>query len=636
MRSRTKTKGPRWFAEKCDSTRHTVCSTVQKAQFGKYVGVAKPLRHVDAHEWCRTNYGDNAGLAVITSYEDHNSVAKACEFAVKQTAPNGDAAPAQECWIGLNDMNQEFKKWNDRSGTAVSFSKWDTGYPKKATGVNCGLMAASSSKDSSAYSWRNGLCSEKRFFVCNINKKSRTSSMSGGSTKPSSPSTGSTGTSTGSSVTQMVKSQVASMLKKEGLNPEAAQQKKVQEEAKKMEQAANEKLEEARTQNLQKASPQGTVTGVTSQNGRIPPCTTESCRRRRRRRARRRRRRRRRRVRRQKRMKAILSKLGKMNKAVKDTAKKTVQAVKQKIVPKSTSSTTSSTSTQSKKPIGKGTQNKEELKAEAKPSTGSSKKPKSTKSTVNALVKKELAKKEEQAKAKKAEKKAVEKKAKELVKKVMDKSPMKKEAVKEKVAVLKAKKKLVETQMKLKQVKAKQKVMEKKREERREERKEERKEGLKPAKKVLQEVKRTLGKDALKDKLLTKMSDLKQQEKELDLKHKMIEMRKNQRQQLDQYTKYMTLRQLAWERQRERERQRRKSWRQRLLQREHQMKQREHYQLMNGLKGFMTAFKQMHAPKRRIVSSARIQPRRLLYDGYDGYDSYEDNDARDEDEDYVD
>merc|ERR1712113_488932 len=92
-------------------------------------------------------------------------------------------------------------------------------------------------------------------------------------------------------------------------------------------------------------------------------------------------------------------------------------------------SVVSSTGPKTIKKIGKGSENKAELKK-----MGASVQPKGTRATVKALVKKEMAKKKKQAEAKKEEKKKVEKKAKELVKKVMAKSPMKKEAVKDKVA----------------------------------------------------------------------------------------------------------------------------------------------------------------------------------------------------------
>merc|ERR1711972_1009327 len=96
-------------------------------------------------------------------------------------------------------------------------------------------------------------------------------------------------------------------------------------------------------------------------------------------------------------------------------------------------------------------------------------------------------------------------------------------------------------------------------------------ERLKPAKKVLREVKKKLGRDSLRDKLLMQLHDLRQQEKELDRKHRMMQKRKRQRMNMDRYTKYMTLRQLAWERQRQLERQKREYWRLKLLQRQHQM-----------------------------------------------------------------
>eukprot|EP01083_Nonionella_stella_P218559 783666_1 len=111
---------------------------------------------------------------------------------------------------------------------------------------------------------------------------------------------------------------------------------------------------------------------------------------------------------------------------------------------------------------------------------------------------------------------------------------------------------------------------------------------------LLGEMRDSFNKNNQQTVLLQKIDDIKHQQTELELQHNMLEARKAQRQELHKQTNVIMQKQLKWEKLREMERQKRMAQRQKMLQQKHEMRLNEHYQLMNGLKGFLTAFKNLY------------------------------------------
>ncbi len=101
--------------------------------------------------------------------------------------------------------------------------------------------------------------------------------------------------------------------------------------------------------------------------------------------------------------------------------------------------------------------------------------------------------------------------------------------------------------------------------------------GMKEA--LLKEMRNSFNRNNEQSVLLQKIDDLKHEQTELELQHKMLQSRKTQKDELKQQTNVIMQKQMNWEKKREMERQRRMRRRQKLLQQRHEMRLDEHYQV---------------------------------------------------------
>mmetsp|Transcript_59716 Transcript_59716/g.98560 ORF Transcript_59716/g.98560 Transcript_59716/m.98560 type:complete len:1479 (-) Transcript_59716:93-4529(-) len=169
-----------WSDVRCDLERHVICDKPEIVQFDDLYVVGKKDTFPDALEWCKANYGDKAGLAKIAGFEQNENVRSGCSA----LQPGADDI---ECWIGLKpDDTHKFDRWQDLS--TVAYKQWLSSEPRSDVGYDCAAMRVGLD----TFGWHSKLCSDEAYFVCDKNAeaglvktKVKTSSTEQSSSGPS-------------------------------------------------------------------------------------------------------------------------------------------------------------------------------------------------------------------------------------------------------------------------------------------------------------------------------------------------------------------------------------------------------------------------------------------------------------------
>eukprot|EP01083_Nonionella_stella_P180605 644453_1 len=117
-------------------------------------------------------------------------------------------------------------------------------------------------------------------------------------------------------------------------------------------------------------------------------------------------------------------------------------------------------------------------------------------------------------------------------------------------------------------------------------------------KQLLEEMRKGFTQNNEKSVLLKKIDDIKHQQSELALEHKLLEARKTQKRQIAKEKSQMMQQQMRWEEQREKEREEVMKKRHQMVKKRHEMRVKEHMQLMNGLKAFLMTFSRLMQDKQ--------------------------------------
>eukprot|EP01083_Nonionella_stella_P109690 320087_1 len=111
---------------------------------------------------------------------------------------------------------------------------------------------------------------------------------------------------------------------------------------------------------------------------------------------------------------------------------------------------------------------------------------------------------------------------------------------------------------------------------------------------ILMAMRSSFKKDNERTMLLEKIYDLKHQQHELELQYKLSQAKKQQQKELHKESNLMMEREMEWQKNGETERHKQMRETQRLLGREYKMRVKEHKDLMNGINGFLMAFRHVY------------------------------------------
>ena len=114
-----------------------------------------------------------------------------------------------------------------------------------------------------------------------------------------------------------------------------------------------------------------------------------------------------------------------------------------------------------------------------------------------------------------------------------------------------------------------------------------------------------------KNALLNRINDIKDQQSQLEFDHKMFNQQMQQKRELNKKTESIEKRQMEWEEEQAKLREKRLEQRKKMMQERHEMRLDEHAQLMNGLKGFLTAFQNLW--QDNLDKEKRLKPALPIY-----------------------
>ncbi len=116
---------------------------------------------------------------------------------------------------------------------------------------------------------------------------------------------------------------------------------------------------------------------------------------------------------------------------------------------------------------------------------------------------------------------------------------------------------------------------------------------------ILNEMQQSFKENNEQTKLLQQIDDSKQRQTELDLQHKILEIKKAERRELNKDKNLIMKQEINYENQARKDRQKLMTQKQKYLKQEHNMKVKEHKALMNGLKEFINNCSQLIAQKQQ-------------------------------------